>query len=186
MRKQRKPMSTAERLFFKYYLVKVPNKAFIRAEEVDAVNIPPMGGIQNAAKVYINEERMVNACIADIATWFFEGHSVRLVDLSNATEMFNAIDAHLASWLDVAPMILPKDFPPVEEFEALDKLAAAMYPLVDIDVNSVTDLALLSIIGNAIDFNYMLKKQEATAKPPYVPYTPKIFPYTMHRWEGAV
>jgi hypothetical protein len=51
---------------------------------------------------------------------------------------------------------------------------------VDLKVEAFSDPLLMLMLGNALDFSYLVPKGEN--KEPYVKYAPKLYPFTLSRW----
>ena len=172
--------TTAEKLFYKNFYVYVKNKAFYTAFELENIGFVSCGGpAENAA--YLNEFRLVNVPLVKMAEWNYAGEVMKLYDLKMVTEMFNILDTHMQRWAQIAPFLNASQIPPIDDFEKLDALAALLYPLANIDTTLIEDPTLMMMFGNAIDFSFKLPESEL--KPPYEPYSPKIYIHTQQRWE---
>lgn len=176
--------TVAEKLFNQRFLVFVQNKAFYSTFELEEVGFTSCGSVKDN-ETYLNEYRLINTTLDKIAEWNARGDSIRLRTLEDASVMFRIMDEHMNNWLTITREHPTVKLPPIEDFEALDKICEVLYPLVDIKIDNITDPNLLMLFGNALNFSYLLPKTDEAGeiKDPYRPYSPKLFTFTRQRWE---
>lgn len=179
---QTHPDSAAYKLFNKRFLINIQNKAFYTPFELEEIGFTSCGSVKDN-ETYLNEYRLVQTTLDKIAEWNYRGDSIRLTDLRDATDMFRIMDEHMNNWLKVTQAYPLTKLPPIEDFEALDKLCEMLYPLVDINLNKVEDPGLLLLFGNALSLGYLINNNDDEVKEPYKPYSPKLYGYTQYRWE---
>lgn len=171
--------SPAELLFFNRFYVHVQNRAFYSVEELEQIGFVS-AGTDKDNESYLNDFRLIQCTVPQIAEWNYKGEAVKLVNLEDATEMYKLIVNHLDSWITVSTMHPYVSYPPIEDIEALDNLAELLHPLVDLKVEAFSDPLLMLMLGNAVDFSYLIPKGEN--KEPYEKYAPKLYPFTLSRW----
>lgn len=176
--------TVAEKLFNQRFLVFVQNKAFYSTFELEEIGFTSCGSVADN-DTYLNEYRLISTTLDKIAEWNARGDNIRLRTLEDATVMFRIMDEHMNNWLSVTRSHPTAKLPPIDDFEALDKLCEVLHPLVDINIDSIMDPSLLMLFGNALNFNYLLPKtdENGEAKIPYKPYSPKLYTFTRQRWE---
>lgn len=175
--------TVAYKLFNKRFNVLVQNKAFYSAFDLEEIGFVSCGSVLDN-ETYLSEYRLVSTTIDKIAEWHYRGDSIRFTDLKDATTMYRIADEHMNNWLEVSRTNAGIKIPPIEDFEALDKLCGDLHPLVDINVNDIDDPMLLMLFGNALGYGFMNKAEdEQGALAQYVPYSPRLYTYTKHRWD---
>ena len=176
--------TVAYKLFNKRFRVLVQNKAFYTTFELEEIGFVSCGSAADN-ETYLNEYRLISTTLDKIAEWNYRGDSIRLTNLLDATAMFNIMDEHMNNWLKVTRTQPTTQTPPIEDFEALDKLCELLHPLVDINIATIEDPSLMMLFGNALSLGYMLPQNESgeSIREPYQPYSPKLYGYTRYRWE---
>lgn len=176
--------TTAQRLFYERFLVYVQNKAFYDEFELENIGFTSAGDSAHN-EAYLNEFRLINTNIAQIAEWCAEGHTMRLYELKHASLIFNILNEHMDNWLNLVHAHPTVNLPPIEDFEAMDQLAEMLYPLVDLSPVAIEDMNLALIFGNALNYGFLVNDhhhEEGASKEPYEPYSPKLYGYSIKRW----
>lgn len=178
------PDTTAYKLFNKRFMIRIQNKAFYSAFELEEIGFVSCGSVKDN-EAYLSEYRLVSTTLDKIVEWNARGDSIRLTNLLDATPMYRIMDEHMNNWLKVTKLHPGVKLPPIEDFEALDKLCEMLHPLVDINVNAIEDPGLLMLFGNALTLGYLIPQNQEgeTLNEPYYPYSPKLYNYTKYRWE---
>lgn len=175
--------TVAYKLFNKRFIVRVQNRAFYTAFELDEIGFLSCGSTKDN-ETYLGEYRLVNMTLDKIVDLNARGESIRLTNLEDAGVMFRIMDEHMNNWLKVTRLHPTTNLPPIEDFEALDLLCQMLYPLVDINLAEIQDPGLLMLFGNAMSLGYLIPKtEEGEIREPYQPYSPKLYSYTKFRWE---
>lgn len=182
LRNNNEEQTPAQKLFNNRFLVRVQNKAFYTPFELENIGFTSCGSVQDN-ETYLSEFRLINTTLDKIVEWNARGDSIRLTDLNDATTMFHIMDNHMNNWLKITRLHPTVNLPPIDDFEALDLLCEMLYPLVDIDINTIDDPGLMMLFGNAINISNVSAQDGETMKEPYVPYSPKLYTYTKFRWE---
>lgn len=176
--------TVAYKLFNKRFIVRVQNRAFYTAFELDEIGFLSCGSTKDN-ETYLGEYRLVNMTLDKIVDLNARGESIRLTNLADASVMFRIMDEHMNNWLKVTRLHPTTNLPPIEDFEALDLLCQMLYPLVDINLSEIQDPGLLMLFGNAMSLGYLIPKtEEGEIREPYQPYSPKLYSYTKFRWEA--
>jgi hypothetical protein len=171
--------SPAELLFYTKFYVHVQNRAFYTVDELENIGFVS-AGTDKDNEAYLNDFRLVQCTVPQIAEWNARGEAVKLIKFEDATDMYKLIVNHLDTWITVSAAHPYATYPPIEDIEALDNLAELLHPLVDLKVEAFSDPLLMLMLGNALDFSYLVPKGEN--KEPYVKYAPKLYPFTLSRW----
>lgn len=183
LRNKEEEESVAYKLFNKRFVILVQNKAFYSSFELEEIGFTSCGSVADN-ETYLNEYRLIKTTLDKIVEWNYRGDSIRLTDLKDATGMFRIMDEHMNNWLKITRLHPTAKLPPIEDFEALDKLCEMLHPLVDIKLDNIEDPNLLMLFGNALNFSYLIPQgEDGEIKEPYLPYSPKLYSYTRFRWE---
>lgn len=183
LRNKQQEETIAFKLFNKRFAILVQNKAFYSTFELEEIGFTSCGTVADN-QAYLNEFRLIQTTLDKIVEWNARGDMIKLTDLKDATTMYKIMDEHMNNWLIVAREIPSVKLPPIEDFEALDKLCEMLHPLVDINVDAIEDPNLLLLFGNALNLSFMIgdpSKEEL--REPYHPYSPKLYTHTRFRWE---
>lgn len=177
-------ITPAYKIFNTRFLVRVQNKAFFTAFELENVGFVSCGSAADN-ETYLNEYRLIKTTLDKIVEWNYRGDSIRLVDLKDASKMFHILDEHMNNWVKITRLAPTAKLPPIDDFEAMDRLCEMLYPLVDINVAIIEDPSLMMLFGNAMSLGFMLpaENEDGVIKEPYAPYSPKLYSYTQYRWE---
>lgn len=120
--------STAYKLFNALWSVKVSAIHLYSTDYIKHIGLPSTGNKTYDEWVH-NEVRETMLTIIRLATLHEEGANIGFNKIDDVVKIYQLIQDHLATWLEIMRTRFVINHPPLEDFETLDNFAAAIYPL---------------------------------------------------------
>lgn len=120
--------SIAFQLFNTLWSVKVSAIHLYSTDYIKHIGLPSTGNKKYDEWVH-NEVRDCLHTIVSLAKLHDEGANIGFNNVDDVTKIYNMIQEHLATWLEILRTRFIINHPPLEDFEVLDSFAAAIYPI---------------------------------------------------------
>jgi hypothetical protein len=120
--------SVAFQLFNSLWSVKISAIHLYSTEYIKHIGLPSTRDKTRDAWVH-NEVRECLHSAVRLAELHDEGANIGFNNIDDVTKIYNLIQEHLGTWLDIFQKRFVINHPPLEDFEVLDSFAAAIYPI---------------------------------------------------------
>lgn len=118
-------------------------------------------GDRNIDKELANQWITTYKTIAEMATLFGQGITVKVPSMKDVEVIYRYVEHHLARWANVARVSLNRGDMPVEDLLLLDKFATALYPYAREMTSNIADNPFERFINNEfINIDNVLGKKQ--------------------------
>ena len=152
--------NTAFKIFHRPWCIKVSAIHLVSEDYIRHIGVPTSGDKKRDSWMR-SEVKECYFTIDNMAHLHERGANILFVNPDDVIEIYSLIQEHLATWLEILQKKILLNHPDMTDFEMLDSLAAALYPLTLHKGQPLTSMEALFVYlqgGNRAFYNDIKKR----------------------------